>query len=55
MRPDHKLEKPVLAPMIFAHNKIDDETIQLIKAAYLVDPYYKDPTMQSSKYISQMK
>jgi hypothetical protein len=30
--------------MIFAHNDIDDDTIQLIKAAYLVDPYYKDPT-----------
>jgi hypothetical protein len=24
--------------------EIDDETIQLIKAASIVDPYYKDPT-----------
>ena len=43
-RPDHELDEPVLAPLIFAHNEIDDETIKLIKAAYLLDPYYKDPT-----------
>jgi hypothetical protein len=43
-RPDHELEEPVLAPMILAHNEIDDETIELIKAAYTIDPYYRDPT-----------
>jgi hypothetical protein len=43
-RPDHELDEPVLAPPIFAHSELDDETIQLIKAAYVLDPHYKDPT-----------
>ncbi len=44
MRTDHELDVPILAHLIFAHNELDDETIKLIKAAYLLDPYYKDPT-----------
>jgi hypothetical protein len=43
-QPDHELEEPVLAPMILAHNEMDDKTIQLINTAYTSDPYYRDPT-----------
>jgi hypothetical protein len=43
-RPDHEMEELVLAPMTLAQNGVDDMTLDLIKDAYTVDPYYMDPT-----------
>jgi hypothetical protein len=43
-RPDHEPADIVLAPMILAQNGVHDMTLDLIKDAYLVDPYCMDPT-----------
>jgi hypothetical protein len=43
-RPDHEPAELVLAPMTLAQNGVDDMTLDLIKDAYTVDPYYMDPT-----------
>jgi hypothetical protein len=41
---DHEPADIVLAPMILAQNGVDDMTLDLIKDAYSVDPYYMDRT-----------
>jgi hypothetical protein len=43
-RPHHEPAELVLAPMTLAQNGVEDMTLDLIKDAYTVDPYYMDPT-----------
>jgi hypothetical protein len=42
-RPDHEPADILLAPIILAQNGVNDMTLDLIKHAYAVDPYYMDP------------
>jgi hypothetical protein len=43
-RPDHEPADIALTPMILAQNGVDDMTLDLIKDAYTMDPYYMYPT-----------
>jgi hypothetical protein len=43
-RPDHASEDAVLSPINIVPDILDNHTIQHIKDAYTVDPYFTDPT-----------
>jgi hypothetical protein len=48
-RPDHAVDDLLLSPMVIAQNGVDDITMDIIRAAYLQDPYYADPTQDKIK------